>query len=123
MPMKISALGTLRRFPILIVFLWLVYVMLSQFVNIPVAFVDLAEVVLGFSIIMTFSIKYKFCFLHLLCIIYAFLCTLAMWYEQFFGFGEYLTLSHIIAAIFGVAILLALVIQQTNNVECRDAKK
>lgn len=121
--MKISALGTLRRFPIFIVALWLAYVILSQFANIPVAFVDLAEVVLGFSIIMTFSIKYKFCFLHLLCIIYAFLCTLAMWYEQFFGFGEYLTLSHIIAAIFGVAILFALVIQQTHNVECRDAKK
>lgn len=120
---KVLALGYLRHIPIIVVLFWLAYVTLSQFVNIPVALVDLAEVILGFFIIGVFSMRYGFCVVHRLCIVYAFICTLAMWYEQFFGFGKYLTLSHIIAAILGVAICVALVWKQIKGIRCQDVKR
>lgn len=120
---KFIALGTLRHFPVLIVLFWLAYVTLSQFMEVPVALVDLLEVVLGFTIVGIFSFRFKFCIIHRLCILYAFLCTLAMWYEQFFGFGEYLTLSHVVAAILGVAICIALVVKQVKTIRCQDETK
>lgn len=108
---KLFALGTLRHFPVVIAALWVFYTVYSECSYIPVSLVDLAEVILGFGIIFALAVRLQFCFRHLMLILYAFICTICMWVEQFYGFGEWLSFAHWTAAAIGIVLIALNVIK------------
>lgn len=116
--------ATLAHFPVIIAVLWMVYTLSYEYIRrIPVAIVDLVEVLCGFVIIGLFSWRYNFCLLHKMLIVYAWLCSLCMFYEEHYGFEEWLSLAHNIASGIGVCLLSALIIQQMSKVRCQEEKK
>lgn len=46
-----------------------------------------------------------------------------MFYEEHYGFGEWLSLAHNIASAIGATLFSLLIVQQIRKAQCRDEKK
>lgn len=80
---------------------------------------EVVEVCLGFYLIHLFSESLRFCLIHRLMIYYAYIVTLCIWYQRWFGFGGLRDEAHLSVLMLGIALLVYFLFSKCSN-ECKN---